>query len=315
MANTVLRLDTEDVLRTLETVDPVELLAEELIKRTIGQPDRTRGSMSRLVPWTDTTGAEYSMYTDLSAGLNCTMPAALLRMIHAAALAALATRELLVPGGVTVAMLGTRSATQAQLAVLARHVPDIVHVAVRITDGADGDAGDALEPRLVDQLDLAGIGLSVVTELADSLFGANLVIAASEDALSEGVEHASVRDLVRGTLLVNSSGHDLPPTLLDHVDQVYVDDLALVPEHADRYVVARHLAHTTAGAPRNGDGLHSPAIAADLGLLLTGAATGREQQDDIVVVELLSAQAPDTHLAGTIAESALRGGLGVRVTL
>lgn len=312
MAKTVLRLETDDVLRTLETVDPVELLAEELIKRTIGQPDHTHDCMSRLVPWTDTTGTEYGLYTDLSAGLDCAMPAALLRMVHAAALAALATRELLVPGGVTVAMLGTRSATQAQLAVLARHVPDIVHVAVRVTDDTDGDG--TLEPRLIDQLDLAGIGLSVVTELADSLFGANLVVTASEEALSDGVEHASVRDLVRGTLLVNSSGHDLPPGLLDHVDQIYVDDLALLPKHADRYLVAQHLNHTAAGVARNGNAFHPPTISADLGQLLTGASTGREQQDDVVVVELLSAQCPDTHLAGTIAESALRNGLGVRVT-
>jgi ornithine cyclodeaminase/alanine dehydrogenase-like protein (mu-crystallin family) len=314
MGKTVLRLETEDVLRTLETVDPVELLAEELIKRTIGHQDRTRESTHKLVPWTSATDEiEYI----LSEGLACAMPAEILRMIHAAALAALATRELLVPGGVTVAILGTRVAAQAQLAVLARHVPDIVHVAVRITDKTDCDMNcvDALEPRLIDQLDLAGIGLSVVTELADSLFGANLVVAASEEALTEGVEHASVRDLVRGTLLVNSSGHDLPPALLDHVDQVYVDDFALLPEHADRYLVARHLANTTAGAGRTGNGIHPPVIAADLGLLLTGARPGREQQDDIVMVDLLSAHAPDVHLVNTIAESALRSGLGVRVTV
>jgi len=309
MAKTVLRLDAEDVLRTLETVDPVELLAEELIKRTIGHPERTRESTNKLVRWTDgTTDTDYV----LSAGLDCAIPAAILRMIHAAALAALATRELLVPGGVTVAMLGTRYATQAQLAVLARHVPDIVHVAVRITDQP---GGGPLEPRLIDQLDLAGIGLSVVTDLADSLFGANLVVAASEHALTEGAGHATVRDLVRGTLLVNSSGHDLPEGLLDRVDQIYVDDLALVPEHAGRYAVAQHLAHTTAGATRTRDNLHPPAIAADLGLLLAGARSGREQQDDIVAVELLSAQNPDIHLANTIAETALRGGLGERVTV
>lgn len=314
MARTVLRLETDDVLRTLETVDPVELLAEELIKRTIGHQDRTREATHRLVPWTSATDeTEYLLSEDLTADLDCALPAEILRMIHAAALAAIATRELLVPGGVTVAILGTRAAAQAQLAVLARHVPDIVHVAVRITDKTDCD--DTLEPRLIDQLDLAGIGLSVVTELADSLFGANLVVAASEEALTEGVEHASVRDLVRGTLLVNSSGHDLPPALLDHVDQIYVDDFALLPEHADRYVVARHLANTTTGAGRTGNGSHPPAIAADLGLLLTGARPGREQQDDIVVVDLLSAHAPDVHLVDTIAESALRSGLGVRVTV
>ncbi|GAB1511506.1 hypothetical protein [Actinophytocola sp. KF-1] len=311
MARTVLRLDTEDVLRTLEAVDPVELLAEELIRRTIGDPGKE--CTSTLVPWTGAaTETEYVLSDDLGPGLGCAMPAAVLRMIHSAALAALAARELLDPGGVTVAILGARFATQAQLTVLARHVPDIVHVAVRFTDKPDCDT---LEPRLVDQLDLAGIGFAVVAELADSLFGANLVVAASDGALSEGIEQASIHDLVRGTLLVNTSGHDLPADLLDHVDQIYVDDLALLPRHADRHVVARHLAHRTTGPERSRDDLHPPAIAADLGQLLAGARPGRERQDDVVVVELLSAQTPDIHLANTIAESALRSGLGLRVTV
>lgn len=307
MTKPVLRLDGDDVLRTLETVDPVAVLAEELIKRAIGYPDQA----PKLIPWADANGdGEYALSVNESAGLSCAMPAASLRMIHAAALAALATRELLVPGGVTVAMLGTRFATQTQLTVLARHVPDIVHVAVRVTDKA---GAHTLEPRLVDQLDLAGIGLSVVPNLADSLFGANLVVAASEEALVDGVDQASISNLVRGTVLVNASGHDLPATLLDHVDQIYVDDLALLPNHAHRHFVARHLANASAGGRRAGEDRRPPAIAADLGLLLTGNHAGREQQDDVVAVELLSANDPDIHLANTIAETAHRGGLGVLV--
>jgi ornithine cyclodeaminase/alanine dehydrogenase-like protein (mu-crystallin family) len=206
-------------------------------------------------------------------------------------------------------MLGTREETQAQLAVLAKHVPDIVHVAVRVTD--DDEPG-RLEPRLLDQLDLAGIGVSVVTALPASLFGANLVVAVSDGALTEGAKHAGVNDLVRGTVLVNASGHDLPADLVDHADQVYVDDLALLSAHPGRYVVARHLAHSEDGAWTASG--RPAAIAADLGMLLAGARPGREQQDDIVVVELLSATTPSNHLAQMIAETAVRCGLGTRVT-
>jgi ornithine cyclodeaminase/alanine dehydrogenase-like protein (mu-crystallin family) len=310
MDETVLRLDAEDVWRTLETLDPVAVLAEELIKRAINHPNREQEPDCRLVPWTG-HGDEYVLAECVAQGVSCAMPATALRMVHAAALAALATRELLPPGGITVAMLGTMDETQAQLAILARHVPDIVHVAVRFTDATDDDT---LEPRLLDQLDLAGIGLSVVSALAETLFGANLVVVVSEEALTDGAEEAAVKHLVRGTVLVNTSGHDLPTELVDHVDQIYVDDLALLPENPDRYIVARHLTNETAGAPWAGEPGRPPAIAADLGLLLTGARPGREQQDDIVVVELLSAHAPDTHLAQTIAQTAARSGLGVRMT-
>jgi ornithine cyclodeaminase/alanine dehydrogenase-like protein (mu-crystallin family) len=310
MDKTVLRLDADDVWRTLETLDPVAVLAEELIKRAINHPDRECEPACRLVPWTGHDD-QYILVGGLPRDTRCAMPAAALRMVHAAALAALATRELLPPGGITVAMLGTRSAMETQLAVLVKHVPDIVHVAVRITDMAETDT---LAPRLLDQLDLAGIGLSVTTALAETLFGANLVVVVSKEALTEGSEHAGIKHLVRGTVLVNASGHDLPADLVDHVDQIYADDLALLPAHPGRYVVDRHLAHTAAAPPWAGAPGRPPGIAADLGLLLAGARPGREQQDDIVVVELLSADAPNTHLAHLIAETAVRDGLGTWVT-
>jgi ornithine cyclodeaminase/alanine dehydrogenase-like protein (mu-crystallin family) len=317
MTDSVLRLDADDIWRVIDAIDPVAVLAEALIKRTIGQSVPRRESATGLVPWTaeapagDSAGdpaADYVLFEDRSRGLNCAMPAEILRVIHAAAIAALATRELLAPGGLTVAVLGTRFAIHVHLAVLARHVPDIVHVAVRITDNTEGPA---LEPKLVDQLDLAGIGLSVVTAVAETLFGANLVIAASEEAFGGPgrADAPTVHDLVRGTLLVNASGHDLPGALLDHVDQVYVDDLALLAGHPGRDAAARAEHDNT----RTGGDTRPPAIAADLGLLLTGAHHGREQQDDIVVVELLSVHAPDLDLADAIAETARRRGIGVRV--
>lgn len=310
MATTVLRLDAEDTWRTLESLDPVAVLAEDLIKRAINHPDRERAPARRLVPW-QAPDDGYVLAEDVSLEVCCAMPIAALRMVHTAALAALATRELLPPGGITVAMLGTRYETQSQLAVLTRHVPDIVHVAVRITDG---DATGALDPRLIDQLDLMGIGLSVVTALADSLFGANLVVVASKEALTDDAEQATINHLVRGTVLVNASGHDLPVDLVDNADQVYVDDLTLLPEHPDRHVVARHLAHIVAETTCAGGQGRPATIAADLGLLLAGARPGREQQDDIVLVELLSANSPNTHLAHMVARTAIRCGLGELVT-
>lgn len=325
MTETVLRIDADDVGRILEALDPVAVLAEELIKGTINHPDRVRGPAFRLAPWTCDHGADHS--ADHSAdhgdqggylrvetavpGLSCAMPVSALRMAHAAALSALATRELLPPGGITVAMLGTRHAIQSQLAVIARHVPDIVHVAVRVTDR---DKTTALDPWLLDQLDLSGIGLSMVTAPSDSLFGANLVVVVSEKALSDGTEQAGVNHLARGTVVVNASGHDLPTELVDHADQIFVDDFALLPANADRYVVARHLRHTASGAAWAGAHGRPPAISSDLGLLLAGARPGREQQTDTLVVELLSVDTPNPQLAQTIAETAVRTGLGVRVT-
>ena len=300
MTKAVRRLDADDVWSAVETIDTVALLAEELIGRAIGYAG-WHDPAGRLTSW-EAGGGEYALFDGRSPDLTCALPVTCLRTVQVAALATLATRELLAPGGVTVAMLGTLEALQPQLAVLAMHVPDLVHVAVHVTDDADPAA---LKSRLVDQLDLAGIGLSVVSTLEESLFGANLVIAANEGAMSEGLADERLGHLVRGTVVVNATGRDLPTDLVDHVDQIYVDDLALLPEHTNRLVVARHLT----GPAENG-----PVIPADLGQLLSGAHAGREQDDDIVLVELLRANDLNVHLAHKIAEAARRSGLGTHVT-
>ncbi len=302
MTRTVLRLDTDDVWSAVESIDTVALLAEELLGCAIGEAG-WQPPTGTLAPWRG-DGDEYVL---LSGGDQddpaCAMPATSLRHVQAATLAALATRELLAPGGVTLAMLGTPDATQQELAVLARHVPDIVHVAVPVPDAAESGR---IKSRLIDQLDLAGIGFSVVNSYAESLFGANLVVVTSAEAVRDGLAQTQLGHLVRGTLVVNASGQDLPDTLVDGVDLIYVDDLALLPEHTHRRFVGRH---------RDAEDHHhgTRAIANDLGHLLAGTAPGRAQ-DDIVLVELLRANELDVHLACWIADAARRGGHGTRVS-
>ncbi len=279
MAEAVRRLDTDDVWSALDSVDTVALLAEELIGRTIGHPDAARENSGRLSSWQD----GYVVFEPAAGGPRTALPATSLRVFESASLCALAARELVVPGGVTVAVLGTPADVQPKLAMVARHVPDIAHVAVCLTGGETG----GLSRRLVDQLDLSGIRLTVATTLADSVFGANLVIAASAGAVP-GHFGRDVH-IVRGAVLVNASGEDLPAALTDHADQVYADRIPAEPRPRARFT-------------------------ADLGRLLTGGHPGREQDDDIVLVELLATDALNVQLAHKIHEAALRRGLGVQVT-
>ena len=312
MPKAILRLDADDVWSALETIDSVALFAEELIGRTIGHPDSARPPAGRLVPWAgrDADAEELVLFEHPSIKAPCAMPAESLRMFERAALSALAIRELLARGGVTVAIAGALQAIQPQLATIATHVPDIVHVAV--CPSGDDDR-EPMASRLVEQLELAGIRLSVVATLVDSVFGANLVITTSGEVMKDGLDQVRPSHLVRGTVLVNTSGHDLPRAIVDRVDQIYVDDLALLAANSHRYVVARHLqAETGLGRPNAGQ--RSSRIAGDLGQLLTGAHPGREQADDIVLVELLRTNTLSVQLANKISEASRLRGLGVQVT-
>ena len=290
MSETVLRLRAYEVWTALEVVDPVAALVQELVG--------ARHTATRLGPWQG--GGGYVRVDHPDATPPCVVPTHSLQISLGAALAAIAARCLLPPGGVTVAMLGSADTAQPQLSVIARYVPDISHVALCLPGEAP-----AVEPKLVDELELSGIGLSVVPTLAEAVFGANLVIVTDHGADSHGLDSLRLGQLAHGAVLVNATGNDLPDHLVEPVDQVFVDDFRLLQDHADRAVVAAHLSSPTGGVSRR--------ITADLGQLLTRRHAGRLHNDDVVLVELLGVDDLNAELAHRICTGAASTGLGERI--
>jgi ornithine cyclodeaminase/alanine dehydrogenase-like protein (mu-crystallin family) len=303
MTGTVLQLRSHEVWSALEAIDPVATMAEYLIGRTVDRAVAARRSPGRLVSWSGNArnGAELVVLDHPDATGSCVVPAQSLRGSQAAALATVAAREMLVTGGITMAMLGPASEAQPQLSVVARHVPDISHVALCSESMGTKD----VEASLVDQLELSGIGLSVVPTVAEAVFGANLVIATDHATSTQDLAELKIDQIARGALLVNATGRDLPTDLVDQVDQVYVDDIGLLDRYPDRRVVATHLAEPTAPG-----GLR---IADDLAGLLAGRQPRRSRTDDIVLVELLGVHELNADLAYRIYEVATHTGLGVRI--
>ncbi len=310
MTGTVLRLRAHEVWSALEIIDPVAVLAEDLVGRTVGRPAHTRQAEGSLVPWNGSgaDGDQFVLYEHPDAALPCAIPAHSLRTSLVAALAAVAARELLFTSGVTVAMLGSLEATQPQLSVISRYVPDISHVAMCLSGGPR-----PVEPRIADQLDMSGIALSVVRTLTDAVFGAILIIVTNHSAARLDLDALRRGQLARGAVVVNGTGEDLPDDLVERMDQVFVDDFGLLGDHLDRSVVANHLAPPTSDMV----GFHGEAdrrITADLGQLLTGRHPGRRRTDDVVLVELLGVHELNVQLARRIHEAATRTGLGERIT-
>lgn len=306
MTETILQLRSHEVWSALEVIDPVATVAEYLIGRTVGRAGHGHRVFGQLISWSGAgrNGSELVLLDHPEATGPCVVPAQSLRSSHAAALAAVAARELLVSGGVTMAMLGPAEDVQPQLSVVARQVPDISHVALC---GATMGTRE-IEPKLVDQLQLSGIELSVVSTVEEAVFGANLVVAAGHPTTVGDLTGLRIGGLARGTLLINATGHDLPTDLVDRVDQVYVDDLGLLDTYPDRHVVTTHRA-----TPPPGTATMRPRITGDLAQLLTCKDPGRRLASDIVLVELLGVHELNADLAYRIYEVATRTGLGVRV--
>ncbi|OLF13007.1 hypothetical protein BLA60_07115 [Actinophytocola xinjiangensis] len=308
MTEALLRLRAHEVWSALEIIDPVAVLAEDLIGRTVGRFGRLYRTRGRLIAWEGAgrNGSELVLLEHPDA-VPCLLPAQSLRDALAAALTAVAARELLVGGAVTVGMLGSADTVQTQLSVIARNVPDISHVALCLADGR------TIERKLLDQLELTSIGLSVVPTLAEAVFGANLVVATNHSAAHQDVSELRLDQLARGAVLVNTTGKDLPAQVVDQVDGVFVDEFDLIDDHRDRRVVATHLAEPTTESA-NLHGGAGPRISADLAQLLTGRHTGRRQGDDVLLVELLGAHELHAELAYRIYEGARRTGLGERIS-
>ena len=192
---------------------------------------------------------------------------------RAAVLTALAARYLLSPGLVTASVLGSGTATHIQLTLIARHVPDVCHVAVCSDDGT------SVDPRVVDELDLAGIAMATTRSRDEAVFGATLVVVTGAGSFTTSPVH-----LADGAVLVNASDQDLPDALLDRVSQVFVDDLALLD------APARHRPSSADRLP--GRARRDFPVEADLRQVLTGEHPGRQRPEHVLLVELLSTRTP-----------------------
>ncbi|WBB79880.1 hypothetical protein O7606_00235 [Micromonospora sp. WMMD882] len=263
-----------DPLSDAEAVDPVDLVTERLM-----------------------TGATSPLSTDIGDRLGCPRPARPETpgdrvAFHTAVLAALAARHLLGPEVVTASVIGPGRAVHIHAMVIARYVSWVSLVSVFLTDqvatpdGATSTTttpdGDALDARTVDELDLAGITLTRADSPAEAVFGANLVIvvgAADRLPCPGPPPH-----LAKGALLVNASGHDLPPMLANQIDQVFVDDLSLVGSAA---------AHGLA-RPAHARIHPQPCyrLVGDLRQVVRGEHVGRTDQEQVLLVELLSSAVP-----------------------
>lgn len=321
MNGPVLRLNADDVRRALDDIDPAELWQA----RTTGPATEHDGCRTRRVrpprePATtgddapdDELDDELVLFEQQGVVVRTELPRSVLCLGSTAMMVALAAGELLARGETTVALLASGDTALFHLETLLRHLPGIGQICLT---SAGREAPPRLDVRVLDLLRRAGIELSVVDTLDEAALGANLVI-------STGPGHGDLthRHFARGVLLVNATGRDLPADVVNHVDQIYVDDLSRLEHFAHRHFVSVHL---RSGAPdastplRQTDGWHHQwatwyqvgRVEGDLGQVIARQHPGRAHIDDILLFEPLATRDLEFALLSRIHQIALLRGLG-----
>jgi ornithine cyclodeaminase/alanine dehydrogenase-like protein (mu-crystallin family) len=279
MSAPIQRLGGEELAAAVAAIDPIDVLAADLVDDD--HAEREQGEV--LAPWSNSVYAtDLVLVSETGHGGGLLMPEPDLRALHTAALAALAARELLAPGRVHCAVLGMGAVVQPLLTMIARRLPAVCRIVVC---PATVGRGRAVGVHAVEQIDLAGVELSVTDDLDEAVAGAKLVIVIGGAALELR------RDQIGpGALVVNAGGSDLPADLVAAADQRYVDDLARLAGHKERQVTSWR-------------------VEADLGQVVSGVHPGRSGPDDIVLAELLDAGALNVRLALCLGRAARERGL------
>jgi ornithine cyclodeaminase/alanine dehydrogenase-like protein (mu-crystallin family) len=305
----VLRLVADDLRRALEDIDPVELRIAQLTGPTAEHHDCRHGNGVTALPNDDLV-----LFEDPHTAARFVMPRSTLYLSRTTMMVALAASELLAAGETTVALLASGDTALFHLTVLARHLPGVGHVCLT---SANDQAPPQLDERVLDLLGRAGIELSVVDTLDEAALGANLLITTGP-----GHDNLTHRHLTRGALLVNATGRDLPTDVINHVDQIYVDDIALLEHNKHRHFVTVHLAENENDDKSihllRTEGWHHPGatwyqlhrVETDIRQVISGHHPGRTHLDDVLLFELLGIRELDFALALRIHKTARQQGLG-----
>jgi ornithine cyclodeaminase/alanine dehydrogenase-like protein (mu-crystallin family) len=267
--STVLRLRIHELPEALAGSDVPRAVVDELLWQEVADNSPTL-SARRVGGWRMRPGVGEDLtllYGDRSQS-GLLLPASGLAAVRGAALTAAAARMFVAPQVVTVSVLGAGLAARLQVTALAAHVPGVSHVALH--------SPGRVPAALVEQLDGAGIGLTVTECGADAVFGANLVVLAGPQATTDW-------QFPHGAVVVNATGHALPDGV--QADQLFVDDRRLI----------------TRNCP----------VVADLGQVLAGRHPGRTADDDVLLVDLLGVDTGGLWLTHQLYQAALRHGLGV----
>jgi N-[(2S)-2-amino-2-carboxyethyl]-L-glutamate dehydrogenase len=346
-SDTLLYLNSEDVILACEAVDPVAeirdtlaLHAEGMVRlpdeayldwqptgggyaRTINMPGFLRGEASMVGTKIINASTENParglprasgmviLFDAVTARPHCVMEASHISSLRTASVSVLAAQHLLIPDATTAALLGAGALTRQHALLIAQRLPQIT--SCRIFDIVH-DRAVALCQRLVELVVPGRMEFETVASAHEAVAGADLVVACT--TVREGYVR---RDwLRRGCLAVNISLDDLCEDVLLTADRLYVDDWNLVVTDPHRLLGKLARAGRVLGPHSGADQEETPQdgarrVTGTLGQLVLGRCEGRSSADQICVVNPFGMAIEDIGLADRIYHVANMRSLGIQL--
>jgi ornithine cyclodeaminase/alanine dehydrogenase-like protein (mu-crystallin family) len=248
------------------------------------------------------------LYDTLSTRILCMMESACISSLRTASVTALAVdlfegREI-----ECLAIIGAGVLAQAHIELLVKRLSHLRQI--RLFD-LSMERVTALQHRVEPTLQACNVVIHATSTAEEAIRGAQLIVPVT--TTTEGYIHFSW--LRPGALLVNVSLDDPMPDVVFKADKIVVDDWRLVKNDTRRLLGKMYRAGQVVGPedlPHSSESGVSPRrIDAQLGEVVLGQKAGRENADEIILVNPFGLAIEDVALATHVYRKARELGLGV----
>ncbi|MEO9028666.1 MAG: ornithine cyclodeaminase [Ktedonobacteraceae bacterium] len=242
-----------------------------------------------------------------SGRIACIMEGASISSLRTASVSLLAAEVFKGREVACAAFIGAGVQAQAHIALLLKRLEFYPFLHQIILFDAVEERAKTLYSTLLSQLEALDINCSIASTAEDAVRRGQLVVAVTTTT----VGYIPYEWLQPGGIFVNVSLDDALPEVVLRADKVIVDDWSLVKHDTKRLLGRMYRAKQILGPDEPEDPSHSCRhVDAQLGEIIAGEKVGRENIDDIILVNPFGMAIEDIAIASIVYQNAQKRSLG-----
>ncbi len=245
------------------------------------------------------------LYDAITTRVRCLMDSAPISSLRTASVTALAVDLLRGKAIEGLAVIGAGVLAQAHISLLTKRLPMLRQIWLF---DLDQERAEALQQRLAPILQAREVSLHLAVSAEEAIRQAQLVVPVT--TVTQG--YIPFAWLQPGTIVVNISLDDVLPDVVFQAIKVVIDDWQLVKSDSRRLLGRMYRDGQVIGPDDSLEGMPANCrkIDAQLGDLALGRKTGREHEDDIILVNPFGLAIEDIACATRVYQQALEHNMG-----